>query len=334
MKLHHLPLGLLLVVATARADVWQHAVDRSANDASHDAYEDHLHRGDELVEQATAHNLNLSTSRRTVEMGIAEYRLAAEARPREGEPYFRIGTVLNSFFVECTPGLITCDTPQSMAHALETVQAWDTFEKKAPLDPRVNDMLFERAIIRTKLLMITPSGSPTAKQYLEAAARDYQAIVDRRDGSTSAQRYSVVGNLAETYMMLDRLDDAIAMYQEAVRLGGPTSVRYGLAVALDRDEREAEAKEVILDQGLSAQQVFMRELQERTIFFVPKGEEFYYFALISEAFDQNAAAVTYWNAYLQSGAHPEFQPRAKKHLEMLKKKPIAPAPPVVDESLP
>ncbi len=331
-----LALALLLVATTARADVWQHAIDRGANDPSRDQYEDHLHRGDELVEQATARNLNFSTARRTIEMGISEYRLAAEARPREAEPYFRIGTVLNSFFIECTPGIITCDTAASMAHALETVQAWDTFETKAPLDPRVNEMLFERAIIRTKLLMITPSGSPTAKQYLEAAARDYQALVDRRDGTTSvgASRYSVLGNLAETYMMLGRLDEAVAAYQQAVNLGGTTSVRYGLAVALDRDEREAEAKELIVDQGLSAQQQFMRELQEKQIFFVPKGEEFYYFALISEAFDQNAAALTYWNAYLQSGAHPEFQPRAKQHLEALRKKPIAPARPDVDEFIP
>ena len=323
---------LLLYAATAQADVWRHAIERGANDPSHDAYDDHLHRGDELVDLASARSANVSTTRRSVEMGIAEYRLAAEARPSEAEPYFRIGTVLNNFFVECSRNQsIVCDIGNSSTHALDTVQAWDTFEKKAPLDPRVNDMLFERAIIRTKLLMSTPSGSPTAKLYLEGAARDYQALVDRRDGTTNASQYSIVGNLAETYMMLDRLDDAVATYQEAVRLGGPASVRYGLAVALDRDEREAEAKELIVAQGLSAQQLFMQELQQKSIFFVPDGEQFYYFALIAEAFAQNAAALTYWNAYIQSNAHPEYQPRAKKHIEALRKKPIAPTPAIVDE---
>ena len=326
-------LAVVLLAASARADVWQRAVERGANDPSRDAYADHLQRGDDLVQQTAVRSANAATVRRNIDQAIAEYRLAADARPSEAEPYFRIGAVLDNFYVECAAS--ACITgPFNAARALETVQAWDTFEKKAPMDPRVNEMLFERAIIRTKLLAATPSGSPAARLYLEGAARDYQALVDRRDGTTLAAQYSIVGNLAETYMMLDRLDDAIAAYHEAVRLGGPTSVRYGLAVALDRDEREAEAKELIVDQGLSAQQVFTQELQMRSIFFVPQGEEFYYFALVSEAFEQNAAALTYWNAYLQSGAHPEFQPRARQHIDALKKKPVVPAPPIVDETFP
>jgi hypothetical protein len=180
----------------------------------------------------------------------------------------------------------------------------------------------------------TPPNSPTAKKYLEGAARDYQALLDRRDGTSLASNYSIVGNLAETYMMLDRLDDAVQAYQESVRLGGPASVRYGLAVALDRDEREAEAKEVILAQGATAKQYFQQELQRGDIFFVPQGESFYYFALASEAFDENAAAITYWNAYIQSGAHPEFQGRARAHLEALKKKPVQHLRPVEDEVIP
>ena len=323
-------LLLLLVATAAHADVWTRAVERGANDPSHDAYEDHLQRGDDLVTQATVRSTSAATIRRNVDQAVNEYKLAAAARPAEAEPWFRIGVVLNNFYAEC--GNLPCSTgPFNAARALDAVQAWDTFEKKVPMDPRVNEILFERAIIRTKLLTATPSGSPTAKQYLEGAARDYQALVDRRDGTTLATHYSVVGNLAETYMMLDRLDDAVASYQEAVRLGGPASVRYGLAVALDRDEREAEAKELIVAQGLSAQQLFMQELQQKSIFFVPDGEQFYYFALIAEAFAQNAAALTYWNAYIQSNAHPEYQPRAKKHIEALRKKPIAPTPAIVDE---
>jgi hypothetical protein len=135
-------------------------------------------------------------------------------------------------------------------------------------------------------------------------------------------------------MMLGKLDEAVVSYEESLRLGGPASVRYGLAVALDRDEREAEAKEVIVQQGLSAKQSFQQELQRGEIFFVPQGEQFYYYALASEAFDENAAAITYWNAYIQSGAHPEFQPRAKAHLEALRKKPIQKSRPVEDEEIP
>ena len=55
-------------------------------------------------------------------------------------------------------------------------------------------------------------------------------------------------------------------------------------------------------------------------FFVPKGEEQYYFALAAEAFDHDDDAVEYWQRYIASGAHPEFQPRAKAHLAELNAK--------------
>ena len=52
-------------------------------------------------------------------------------------------------------------------------------------------------------------------------------------------------------------------------------------------------------------------------FFVPYGEEFYYFALAYEAFGMTESAIEYWQKYLMSGAHPEYQPRAKAHLDPL-----------------
>ena len=55
-------------------------------------------------------------------------------------------------------------------------------------------------------------------------------------------------------------------------------------------------------------------------FFVPRGEEYYYFALAAEAFDHDEEAVEYWQRYIQSGAHPQFQPRARAHLAALSAK--------------
>ena len=55
-------------------------------------------------------------------------------------------------------------------------------------------------------------------------------------------------------------------------------------------------------------------------FFVPEGEKFYYFALGEEAFGLDDDAINFWRLFLNSGAHPQFQPRAKAHLDALLKK--------------
>jgi tetratricopeptide (TPR) repeat protein len=252
------------------------------------------------------------------------YRNAANAKPNEPEPYYRIGRVLYSFYFECedaisqanasplcimqTPGLF------DRRHAQEIVDAWDAFEARAPLDPRLSvhlgetDILFKRAILNTKLV---------GKDHLEAAARDYEKILARSDTGDDGADETVWSNLAETYMMLDRLEDAIDMYREAIRRGASTSTMYGYAVALDRDERTEAARDVIVSQGKAALDMFHVGVMQGRTFFVPRGEEYYYFALAHEAFDENEAAIEYWTQYIKSGAHPEFQPRAKAHLATL-----------------
>ena len=115
----------------------------------------------------------------------------------------------------------------------------------------------------------------------------------------------------------DRLEDAIDTYREAIRRGANTSTMYGLAVALDRDERTDAARELIASQGKPALDLFHVSVMQGRVFFVPRGEEYYYFALAHEAFDENEEAIEYWTQYIKSGAHPEFQPRAKAHLAAL-----------------
>ena len=324
-------LAVLLLAATANADVWQQAVEHR-NDTK-DLYAEHLQRGDDLVTSASVRAASLSSVRHNLDAAIAEYKAAGDLHPNDGEPYYRIGTVLQLFFVECLrSALPICDAlTLNSNRAAEVVAAFDEFERRAPMDPRVTELLFERAVLRTKLVSSVASGSKAAVALLEGAATDYKKLLERRDTVTNNQPHVVVGNLAETYMMLGRAEDAVPLYQEAVRMGGPISTRYGLAVALDRDDRGEEALATIRDQGPTAQQAFVHEFQVRDIFFVPAGEEYYYFALAAEAFDQNAAAITYWNAYLRSGAHPEYQPRAKEHIAALRKKPAQPIQPSLDE---
>ncbi|HEY4056814.1 MAG TPA: hypothetical protein VGM39_09400 [Kofleriaceae bacterium] len=92
-----------------------------------------------------------------------------------------------------------------------------------------------------------------------------------------------------------------------------------LAVALDRDCSPAEALEVIRAQGPDALQQYMLSFAEGLIFYVPDGEEQYYKALVFEAWERWDASAIEWQAFIASGAHPRFQPRAKQHLDEMNK---------------
>lgn len=62
---------------------------------------------------------------------------------------------------------------------------------------------------------------------------------------------------------------------------------------------------------------FQRKVGLKLVFLVPAGEESYYFGLAFEAFGQLDEAIEHWRAFLRSGAHPQYHPRAKKHLDKL-----------------
>ena len=315
----------LVVSSTASANVWQHAIDTGTPDPKRDVYVSELQSGDELAEQATAQAASREVIRTLVLHAAQSYRNAAAAEPNEPEPYYRLGRLIYSFYFECdsngtlnpSPLCIVDPTYFDAAHAREVLDAWDHFEKLAPLDPRLGvmreeagtfvsdfDLLFKRAILHTRL---------ADRASLEAATKDYEAIAARADVIDE----NVLGNLAETYMMIDRLDDAIETYRRALRSALTSETVYGLAVALDRDERGGQARDLILSQGDQAVQEFEKRVQTGRTFFVPAGEEYYYFALIYESFGRTEAAIEFWQKYIQSGAHPEFQPRAKAHLDPL-----------------
>jgi tetratricopeptide (TPR) repeat protein len=318
-----LALIALVIAHTASADVWQHAID-AGSDPQQDVYDTAMRSGDELASQATAQAASREAIRALVQHAATSYRLAATLKPKDAEPYYRLGRLLYSFYFECTSGAIQMN-PSSLCiadpsyfdrkHAEEVIAAWTTFEKLAPLDPRLGVMredglsvdfqlLFHRAVLHTRL---------AGKVDLEAATHDYEEILARADQPDE----TVLGNLAETYMMLGRLDDSIDTYREALRTGLRSETVYGLAIALDRDERGGQARDLILSQGEQAVTEFEKKVRNGDTFFVPAGEEYYYFALIYESFAMDENAIEYWQKYIQSGAHPEFRPRAKAHLETL-----------------
>lgn len=305
-----------------RPDVWQRAIASPSAEAAIEAYQRELRDGDEHVLQAAARSSSVAAIRDQVQRALEAYRRAAAAQPEAAEPYFRIGMVLWSFYLQSCEHdrfgatrspLADCSAPDAVnvPIAEATIRAWDTFEARAPLDPRLSggpgSLLFSRAIIHTKLA--TPA-------HLAAAARDYEAIIQRTDGKGEAPSL-VWGNLAETYMMLGRLDDSIHAYREALRHGARTATWYGLAVALDRDGRGALARDVILAQGAVGYRQFRSDVDSQGTFFVPHGEVFYYYALAEEAFGLIDEALDHWHKFVASGAHPQFQARAREHIDAL-----------------
>ena len=321
-------LVLAMLAATADASVWDRALTRPEDEAAQDLYDAKMLEGDTATLTATIQSTSILTNLEAIRRAEAAYRAAAAARPREAEPYFRIGNLLDQMYYNCEQMITrppTCE-PNNMSRAEAVIKAWEEFEARAPLDPRLSDVLSRRALLNTKLI----DGSPADRRHLEKAARDYEAVLDRSDGMSGASTDEVLlGNLAESYMMLDRLDDAITGYLRAIAAGAArVSTVYGLAVALDRDGSGEQAIRRIQGQGAEGLDAFTKDCIRKSSFFVPSGESAYYFALASEAFGNYGAALTLWNLYIASGAHPEFQPRAREHIELLRGKHVHPeAPP-------
>jgi tetratricopeptide (TPR) repeat protein len=317
-----LSLIVALCAATAHASVWDRALTSPEDEAAQDLYDAKMLDGDRAAMTATVQSASIKNTLESIKQAEAAYRAAAAVRPHDGEPYFRIGNLLYQMYFACDAVIVripTCDatwaTPTQQARAVE---AWDAFEARAPLDPRVGEILLKRAILNTKLI----SGSAADRRYLDAAARDYQAAIDRSDGlSEAVGDEQLLGNLAEIYMMLGRLDDAVTTYLRVIATGAArVSTMYGLAVALDRNGEGEQAMRRILAQGAEGFESFQREFTRGAVFFVPKGEEHYYFALSNEAFGNYGVALEHWNRFVASGVHPEFQPRARAHIAQLQKK--------------
>lgn len=324
----------VLLVASAAAhaqgDVWQRALDPKASDELADAvYDREMRDGDDQVGLASARSVSLRVMREHLQSALTAYHNAAQARPQRAEPYFRTGDVLYSFYLQnCSDApqfatsaspLRDCSRPDSfdVRMAEQAIAAWEAAEAREPLHPRFSNdlgesLLFTRAILHTRL---------ATKEHLEKAVVDYDRIISRADMSDRTRQSeiwgNVWGNLAETHMMLGHLDDAIEGYLQAWKWSASESTAYGLAVALDRDSREARALDVIVDQGPGSYEAFREKIARGSTFFVPRGEVFYYFALIEQAWGREDASIAYWREFIASGAHPQFQARAKAHLDAL-----------------
>lgn len=292
---------LLFVMASApvatAGNVWADATG-TADESDYDAA---MRMGDAYAERAALlYRRSSYRARSFAHRAIEAYERAIKLDPKSAEAHFRAAEILHAHYVQ------SFDHPEP-EKAERAIAHWRAFEKLAPLDPRLVDVLIRRSIDETKLATETS---------LRAAVADYERILDMLDeGSTNpADLATWTANVAEIHMMLGEMGTAIDLYERALNLEARPLYAYGLAVALDRDHQGARAREVMRSFALTDQ---LRELSQPGVFFVPRGEIYYYLGLGNESLGHRAKAVDYYKKFIASGAHPEFQDRARENIRAL-----------------
>jgi tetratricopeptide (TPR) repeat protein len=296
----------------ARADddtVWAEASADPEAAAVRAKYERELEAGNEDVQLAAG--ADWRDKRRHIVHAVQAYRNATIAMPDGAEAHYRLAVTEFTYFLGCVRATPLCD-PDNLDRDVmrDVVEHLDAFTRLAPLDPRGTELLFERAILRTKL---------TTKPDLEAAIVDYETFLDRIvDGETATELSGILGNLAETYMMVGRIEEAIGAYEQAAAMGGDVSTSYGLAVALDRDGQGTRARQILAGLKLTGYESFQHKVLSGQTFFVPEGEVNYYYALAEEALGLTQQALVHWELFIRSKAYPAFEARAKHNRDALK----------------
>jgi tetratricopeptide (TPR) repeat protein len=246
-----------------------------------------------------------------VNRAVQAFRDAAAIDDSQAEPHYYIATLLLQARIDCR----TCTFEAKIAAA--AVEALDKFEARSPLDPRLTPLLSRRAILETRLSG-TVSGD-SAQAHLLRALADYRTVIERSPPSRLDSDV-VYGNLAETLMMLGKVEESLDYYRQALRARPSTSNALGLAVALDRDERGTEARTLIRDLGSTGIGEWESSVADGNIFYVPEGEVFYYRAIIEESLGKRDDAIALYNQFIRSGAHPQFAERAAANRDALRAK--------------
>lgn len=267
-------------------------------------YELFMAQGDSLALSATKNwPLNKRRAISLASLANDAYSKAIDVNPSAGDPHFRIAAVTHAF--------LTYHNNASPHHLLrEEIQHYNQFEKKSPLDSRLETVVFRRSIARTKL---------GGKANLEAAVQDYDHHLELMDLSninlyrSASQTH---GNRAELLMMLGRLPEAIAGYERALAYRDNALSGYGLAVALDRDGQNTRARQVA---AIYARNDSGNALMESGTFFVPQGEIFYYIAIKAESLGSPEMAAIAYRRFLELVPNSRYAPKAQANLKTLKK---------------
>ena len=161
-------------------------------------------------------------------------------------------------------------------------------------------------------------------RYRDSAAA-YAAVV--ADGAADSSTYS---NYAEVLMAAGRLSDAQARYRDAISAANELGVGdrrerthelamayYGLAVALDRDEQPAAARETMLRalaHDPTASVLKMAAAPGGDFFFVPDGDVLYYLGLAAEVEGRDGDAQEAFRDFLERSPRGRWTRAAEAHL--------------------
>jgi tetratricopeptide (TPR) repeat protein len=301
----------LALAGPARADdtVWDRAIARADLAASRATYERALDKGNEAIQLAAAEGEDRH-KRRLVTRAVAAYREAIAALPDEPEAHYRLGTTLFAYYYACDDGRTAlCDPHNPDPDVMrEIAEHWRRFTTLAPLDTRGDGLLFSRALLHTRLATLDD---------FRLAIEDYETVIKRADDARRIDVDRAHGNLAETYMMVGRLEDAIEMYELAAARSGEISTVYGLAVALDRDGQRTRARQLVVGLKQTGFEQWQDQVLREETFYVPEGEKYYYFALVEEALGYHEQALVHWDQFIRSGAHPQYRPAAERNRKAL-----------------
>ena len=317
--------AVLLCARAARADnIWERALEGPTQSARPhrptpprelDEYGKQMWWGDYHALRLAQKRVDLTGLSRPgmyyLQKAILGYERAIKADPTKAAPHLRLAEVL---YGNCLALDRHCGVMRPEDVRATVLHHWEEFERLAPKDPRLQRIWRSRSLEYTKLA--TDEG-------LKKALGDYTKLCDTidLDQLDPDEAGRVTSNRAEVHMMLGQMPEAITWYKRALDFSINADWGFGLAVAYDRDGQGMRAREMMrsyLTKSTLSQ--FVGALEQGSLFFVPKGEVYYYFALMHEELGNYDLAISAYRRFIDSHAHPQFEPRARDNIAHLRKK--------------
>lgn len=152
----------------------------------------------------------------------------------------------------------------------------------------------------------------------ESSIHHLKRILSR--GATGS--YEVWWRLGESYMALGRLAESIEALEQAGELHRytKTALSFALAVAYDRDENHAKAREH-LDKALTARHA-VSQLSSPSIEYAPTEDKYYYLGLANEAQGHYESARVHFRRYQKLAGEGMWGRRTRDHLDDLAEYPM------------